>query len=259
MFKQDQKGFFRTLEEEKAHEGQIPKMEKFVEFWGGIWEREERTPNMPWMEEIRKQLNEKVNQVNEFNIAFEKVKKEVAKRKEWTATGIDSIQNYWWKKLEPTQKALTRPFTKIKDDNTNIPTWWPTGRTVELPKTKNLEDEKNYRPTTCLNMSNKIMTGVVAKYMREHTMENEIWDGGQLGAVEGVLGTINQLIINRCIMEEVKQCHRNLAVLFYNCKKEYDKIHHDWMLIVYRWVGIPDEVIKLISKLMDLWKTRMEI
>ena len=55
MFKQDQKGFFRTLEEEKAHEGQIPKMQKFVEFWGGIWEREERTPNMPWMEQIRRQ------------------------------------------------------------------------------------------------------------------------------------------------------------------------------------------------------------
>ena len=98
-------------------------MEKFVEFWGGIWKREERTPNMPWMEEIRRQLNEKVNKVNEFNITFEKVKKEVAKRKGWTAPGIDGIQNYWWKKLEPTQKALTRAFTKIKEDNTNIPTW----------------------------------------------------------------------------------------------------------------------------------------
>ena len=34
MFKQDQKGFFRTLEEEKAHEGQIPKMEKFCRVLG---------------------------------------------------------------------------------------------------------------------------------------------------------------------------------------------------------------------------------
>ena len=40
MFQQDQKGFFRTLEEEEAHEGEMPEMEKFVEFWGGIWERE---------------------------------------------------------------------------------------------------------------------------------------------------------------------------------------------------------------------------
>ena len=66
-------------------------------------------------------IDEKVSQVNEFNITFEKVKKEVAKRKGWTASSIDGIQNYWWKKLGPAQKALTRAFTKIKEDNSNIP------------------------------------------------------------------------------------------------------------------------------------------
>ena len=66
---------------------------------------------MPCMEEIRRRLNEKGSQVNEFNITFENVKKEVAKRKGWTAPGIDGIQNYCWKKLEPAQKALTRAFT----------------------------------------------------------------------------------------------------------------------------------------------------
>ena len=103
-----------------------------------------------------------------------------------------------------------------------------------LSKTKSLEDEKDYRPITCLNTSYKIMTGVVEKYMREHTMENESWDEGQLGAVERVLGTVDQLIIDRCIMEEVKKYHRNLAVAFYNYKKAYDKVHHDWMLRVYK-------------------------
>ena len=101
--------------------------------------------------------------------------------------GIDGIQNYWWKRLEPVQEALTRAFIKIKEDNKNIPVWWPTGRTVLIPKTKCLEDEKNYRNITYLNTLYKIMTGVVAKYMREHIIENEIWDEGQLGAVEGVL------------------------------------------------------------------------
>ena len=43
--------------------------------------------------------------------------------------------------------------------------------------------------------------------MRDHTIANEIWDKGQLGAVEGVLGTVDQLIIDRCITEEVKQYH----------------------------------------------------
>ena len=129
----------------------MPEMEKFVEFWVGIWERVQRTPYMPWMEEIRRQLNEMVSQINESNITLEKVKKEVAKRNGWTAPDIDGIQNYWWKKLEPSQKALTRAFTKTKEDNMNMPTWWPAGRTVPLLKTKSLEDEKDYRPIMCLN------------------------------------------------------------------------------------------------------------
>ena len=90
----------------------MQEMEKFIEFWEGIWGREERTPYIPWMEEIRRKLNAKVRQDNDFNITFEKVKKEVTKRKGWTAPGIDGIQNYWWKKLQPAQKALTRAFNK---------------------------------------------------------------------------------------------------------------------------------------------------
>ena len=31
------------------------------------------------------------------------------------------------------------------------------------------------------------------------------------------------------------------------------------MLRVFQWIGVPDEVIKPISNLMELWKTRLEI
>ena len=73
--------FLRTLEGEEAQEGEMSEIETFVKFSGGIWEREERMPNMTWTKEIRRLLNEKVNQVTELKIPFEKVKKEVAKRK----------------------------------------------------------------------------------------------------------------------------------------------------------------------------------
>ena len=89
---------------------------------------------------------------------------------------------------------------------------------------KDLSDEKNYRPITCLNTWYKILTGLFVEYMREHTLVSKIWDEGQLGVVEGVLGTVDQLIIDRCIMEEVKQYHRNLAIAFYDYKKTYDKV-----------------------------------
>ena len=90
-----------------------------------------------------------------------------------------------------------------------------------------LPDEKNYRPIICLNTSYKLPTGLFGTYMREHMTENNIWDEGQLGAVVRVLGTVDQLIIDNSIMEEVKECHRNLAVAFYEYKIEFDTVHHD--------------------------------
>ena len=66
--------------------------------------------------------------------------------------------------------------------------------------------------------------------MRNQATENNIWDEGQLGVAERILHTVDQLIIDRCIMEEVKTQHKNLAVAFYDYKKAYDKVHHDWML-----------------------------
>ena len=257
MFQKDQKSFFRTLEKIEKHEGEMPKMEKIVQFWGGIWEQNEPTPNMSWMEDAKVELNEKANIVSEFGITEEKLRKETSKRKNWTAPGVDGIQNSWWKKFTPAQKALAKVFTMLYEDTAMIPEWWPSGRTALLPKTKNLDDEKNYCPITCLNASYKILTGLVAKHMREHAVVNEILDEGQLGAVEGVLGTVDQLIIERCIMEEVKQHHRNLAVAFYDYKKAYDKIHHDWMIRVYEWIGIPRNVIRVIQELMSKWKTRL--
>ena len=42
-FERDQKNFFKKVEESTEYDGQTPEMDKFIEFWGGIWEKEERT------------------------------------------------------------------------------------------------------------------------------------------------------------------------------------------------------------------------
>ena len=105
---------------------------------------------------------------------------------------------------------------------------------------KNLSDEKNYRPITCLNTWYKILTGLFVEYMREHTLVSKIWDEGQLGVVEGVLGTVDQLIIDRCIMEEVKQYHRNLAIAFYDYKKKHmiKSLHKNFFLLRISLVNV---------------------
>ena len=133
-------------------------MEKFVKFWGDKWEKDDRTPEMLWMESVSKQLKDKITDVKEFNITEETLGKETKKRENWTAPGIDGIKNFWWKKLNPARRRLKRAFEITKNNNNLTPVWWPPGRTVLLPKTKDLTDEKNYRPTTCLNTLYKLLT-----------------------------------------------------------------------------------------------------
>ena len=81
-------------------------MEKFTEFWGGIWEKEEVTPMLPWMDNVKEELKASINTVKEFTIEEERLIKIAKKRKNWTSPGIDGIQNYWWKKFKVAQKAL---------------------------------------------------------------------------------------------------------------------------------------------------------
>ena len=61
---------------------------------------------------------------------------------------------------------MKRAFEEFKNNNDLNP-----GETVLLLKTKHPADKKNYCPITCLNTSYKIRTGLVCKYMRDHTIK----------------------------------------------------------------------------------------
>ena len=95
--------------------------------------------------------------------------------------------------------------------------------------------------------------------MKEHAERNNIWDRSQLGTCSEVLGTVNQLLIDAAIMDEVRNQQRNLAVVFYDYQKAYDMVQLDWMIRVYRWMRIQEKVVKVLIKLIKGWKTRLEV
>ena len=45
MFQEDQGAFYRKTQGTEQLRGEVPDMEKFEEFCGGIWEDETKTPN----------------------------------------------------------------------------------------------------------------------------------------------------------------------------------------------------------------------
>ena len=88
-------------------------MKKLVKCWGEIWEKDDKTTEMPWI--AIEQLQDKITSVKEFNITVETLEKETKKRKNCTAPGIDGIQNFCWKKLEPARRELKRAFEQVRD------------------------------------------------------------------------------------------------------------------------------------------------
>ena len=60
-------------------------------------------------------------------------------------------------------------------------------------------------------------------------------------------------------MDEVRNQQRNLAVAFYDYQKAYDMVRHDWMIRVSQWMGVPEKVVYVIVKLVEGWKTRLDV
>ena len=182
MFQEDQGMFYRKTQGTKQLRGKAPKMKKFEEFWAGIWEDNAKTPQRKWMHTVAKKIGEKVTNVQEFTITEKKLYEiTVKKRKNWSAVGIDGVQNFWWKKFRGTWSSILRCFNQWIEQPDEIPEWLTQGRTVLLTKIEDLSNERNYRPITCLNTCYEIFTGMIGNYMKEHAKRNNTWDRSQLG------------------------------------------------------------------------------
>ena len=95
--------------------------------------------------------------------------------------------------------------------------------------------------------------------MKAHADTNGMWDKGQLGTCSGVLGTVDQHLVDNAKMDEVRNSKRNLAVAVYDYQKAYDMVRHDWMLRVHEWMDIPASIFNVLNKLMSGWTTRLEL
>ena len=100
---------------------------------------------------------------------------------------------------------------------------------------------------------------MIGSCIKQHTEINKIGYKSQLGTYSGVLENVYQLIIYNAIMDEVRNQQSKVAVAFYSYQEAYDMVKHDWITRVYQWMGAPEKVVNVIIKLMEGWKTRLEV
>ena len=258
LFKENQKKLFADDGDDEKM-GELPEIEKFEEYWSSIWEKIGHTPTRPWMKKMEEEIRTRVREPLIMELTLDELRKTIKKRKNWSAPGLDGIQNFWWKKFNSTWEPMLYAMKKWLSDAVNISDWVLIGRTVLLPKTKRLDKVEEFRPITCLNTIYKIFTGLVGDFIKRHVVINGLWDENQLGTREKVLGTVDLLLVDQCIMEEVRYYHRDLSIAYYDYKKAYDFVNHDWINIVFDWMRIDGAVRKVISRMMDGWKTRLNV
>ena len=118
MFEEDE----RDTADKKEYKRTVPTIDRFVTFWGGIWEDDTKTPKRKWMQTVANKMKDKVTQVEEMTVNKGKLQDILKKRKNWSAPGIDGIQNFWWKKLTSTWRPFANAINCSLDRSESIPT-----------------------------------------------------------------------------------------------------------------------------------------
>jgi hypothetical protein len=96
---------------------------------------------------------------------------ELTKMLNWKDPGRDQIPNFWFKQLTATHRHIAAIFNKLIEED-QILKWLMAGVNFLIPKNKNTENPKNYRPVTYLPTMYKLITTVTSRRMQKY-MDDE--------------------------------------------------------------------------------------
>lgn len=105
LFQEDTKNFYKSLKDTTETETAPSQKETS---WKGIYECQiTHNENTDW---IKKAEDRERLQMEWTDISVEEVTSVLSRTKNWKATGIDKIPNFWWKELHVTHKYLAEAY-----------------------------------------------------------------------------------------------------------------------------------------------------
>ena len=112
-----------------------------------------------------------------------------------------------------------------------------------------------YRPITCLRLSWKLLTGVIADQIYAHLEQEKLLPEEQKGCKKGSRGTNDLFYIDRVVIKEVKSRNKNLAMTWIDYKKVYDTVPHSWIIECLVLFGVAEKYsLSLSVNSMEKWK-----
>ena len=93
-------------------------------------------------------------------------------------------------------------------------------KTTLLPKDDQTNWAKNCRPIALQNVMLKIYTGCINQFLQDHCQRNNIITAEQAGGKKEVWGCLEQLLINKTILEKVTENRRSLITMWLDYIRE---------------------------------------
>ena len=161
------------------------------------------------------------------------VKRKLKSMPDWKGAGPDKIQGFWLKSFAAVHEVLAtvlNEYLKVGD----VPGWLVEGRTILVMKDSKKDTEMvDYRPIACLNLIWKLLTGIISDKTYDHLKENKLFSEEQKGSRKKCQWTNDQLVIDRCILQNCRKRKTNLSMAWVDHKKAYHLFFMDDLKLVW--------------------------
>ena len=81
----------------------------------------------------------------------------------------------------------------------------------------------------------------------------------QAGGKKHSWGCADQLLINKMVLDQVKQQRKNLFMMWFDYRKAFDSVPHSWIIKALQLAKAPEKVLNAILRLMELWTTKVNL
>ena len=227
------------------------------EFWRKIWCGDKKfNEDAFWLEKEKKRMNH-IDQQQWEDICIEDVKGTLKKSHKWKSPGKDKIPNFWLNSLTSVHQPLVNSLNDIMKHPDKMPPWLSDGITYLIPKTKETDNPKNYRPITCLTTTYKLLSAIITDKIHLFLNENDILPIEQKGCKKNCYGCKDQLMINKAIIETCKKKHHNLSAAWIDYRKAFDSVPHKWIHKSLEIYKISPMIRSFLQQAMTQWTTKL--
>ena len=137
----------------------------------------------------------------------------------WKSPRLDKLHNIWWNKLWTLHPKVAIAFDTLTVQPESWADWLTTGQIKLIAKKKSTRNPSNYQPITCLPVMYNILSSIVTSRMPHHIDAKKIILNELKGKASNTYGSIDQLIINKKVMYNLKLKQWNISAACIHYKK----------------------------------------